>query len=302
MKPHTYCPFSTGLTNFVGMLTLALFLVAGVGCSSTPDTTDDPAPSAEEGVVDDEEQPVDDEVSIPTPVDEDVYEVVTANEDIPRGTNLSEDSVTTREVPRMYLPANPLLASDLSIYLGMPVSEDIPAGSLILSGNFRVSEVARVASARVPSGERGYILPGDATGGEHTPIRAGDRLDILGSISSGDDVITTTLLQNVTVISVGSSTPHENTGSGGQVAVALTPEEAELLTVVRDNGSLSVMFRNREDTQTFSYEPRSAHDVFEALNSVHQEAEEQTQDVAPCEPGEIRNDAGKCEQEVHITR
>ena len=55
----------------------------------------------------------------------DQVEVVKAARNIPAGTPLTKDRITTEKVPRKFLPPNPLLESELNIYLGTPVAVNV---------------------------------------------------------------------------------------------------------------------------------------------------------------------------------
>ncbi len=248
---------------------LMILLVIGIGCATTGCQLDEFGASDNEAAESDDGEPASERMAESDTHPGGLREVVTATVDISSGTVLAEELITTQEVPDHHLPTNPLLAEELMIYLGMPVEVDIDADSMLSTSHFKGSGSARTAASQIPSGERAYFLPGDSTGGQSTPIQPGDRLDILGTMPSDGDSLTLSVLQNVTVISVGScvSTIGDQRCIPGDVAVAVTPEEAELLTVLRDMGSLTVLLRNHEDRDPVPADPRSSRDVLQALES-----------------------------------
>ncbi len=73
----------------------------------------------------------------------DQVEVVKAARNIPAHTSMTKDRITTEKVPRKYLPPNPLLESELNIYLGTPVMKNVEEGAMILTSDFSVKEVSR---------------------------------------------------------------------------------------------------------------------------------------------------------------
>ena len=73
----------------------------------------------------------------------DQIEVVKAHEKLPAGTPLTKDRLRTEKVPRKFLPPNPLLESELSIYLGTPVAVTVDEGAMILTSDFSVPEYSR---------------------------------------------------------------------------------------------------------------------------------------------------------------
>lgn len=66
----------------------------------------------------------------------DQVQVVKAAREIDAGTPLARDAITTSKVPRKFLPPNPLLESELNIYLGTPTARALSAGSMILASDF----------------------------------------------------------------------------------------------------------------------------------------------------------------------
>ncbi len=68
-------------------------------------------------------------------------EVVKAARNIPAGTPLTKDRITTEMVPERFLPPNPLLIEDLNIYLGIPFAVNVEEGAMVLASDFSVHEL-----------------------------------------------------------------------------------------------------------------------------------------------------------------
>ena len=252
----------------------------------------------------------------------DPEQVVVAATDIRAGRALSEDNITTQMVPARFLPANPLEAEDVNIYLGQPVSQDIEAGSMILTSDFAVAEVARTLSARVPSEERAMTVPVDAVSGVGGLLQPGDRVDILGTFpvgqrdelipeaSGGESIgyVTMSLLQNVTLLAVGQRIA--DVGQGGQarsgggysnVTMAMTPDEAELMVIAQTRGELTLLLRNREDLDTVPVTRRTLREVLEELDVINRERKERVvRSPPPCPPGQSRQSDGSCQRDLEI--
>ena len=81
----------------------------------------------------------------------DKVEVIKAAVNMPRGTPLTKDRVTYEKVPRKFLPPNPLLESELNIYLGSPVAVNVDEGAMILTSDFSVAEVTRMPQSFLTS-------------------------------------------------------------------------------------------------------------------------------------------------------
>ena len=251
--------------------------------------------------------------------------IIVAATDIPAGTPLREDNITTREVPGQFLPANPLLAQDVNIYLDQPVSQDIDAGAMMLTSYFAVTRSARTLSGRVPTDERAMTIAVDAISGVGGLLQPGDRVDILGTFpvgqrdelipeaSGGESIgyVTMSLLQNVTLLAVGQNIA--DVAEGGQpmrggyahVTMALTPDEAELMVIAQTRGELMLLLRNREDLDTVPVMRRTLRQVLEELEVINEERRERVdRRPPPCPPGQ-RRVSGRCEpiverQEIEI--
>lgn len=252
--------------------------------------------------------------------DEYTVDVAVASTNIPAGQRLNEERVTTKEVPRQFLPANPLMANDIEIYLGQPLGEEISAGDMILISDFSVDRAAQTLSGRIPSGERAMTIPVDAISGVAGLLEPGDRVDILGTFPVGqeDELIpdargqqqegyaTMSLLQNVTLLAVGprmSGTEEEVRGGGySNVTLSLTPDEAELMIIAQTRGELSLLLRNREDVEQVSVEQTTLREVLEDLDMLNEERRERVERrPTPCPPGQERVD-GECQDRIIIHR
>ncbi len=241
------------------------------------------------------------------------HQVMVAATDIAPGTPLTEELISTKEVPAQFLPANPLLREDLAYYLDQPVSGSIDAGDMILTSDFVVAEVARTLSARVPTGERAMTMPVDAISGVGGLLQPGDRVDILGTFPVGQEdelipeaggrdsigFVTMTLLQNVTLLAVGQRISDMGDGQYfagySNVTLSLTPDEAELMIIAQTRGELTLLLRNREDMDTVPVTRRTLREVLEELDVLNRERKERViRRPTPCPPGEERNQDGEC--------
>lgn len=218
-------------------------------------------------------------------------DVVVAARDIPAGTPLSDDYITTKSVPRQFLPPSPLMARDIDIYRGQPVAQNIEAEAMILTEDFAVTDMARTLSGRIPEGERAMAIPVDAISGVAGLLRPGDRVDLLGTFPVGQEdelipeaqggesvgYVTMSLLQNVTLLAVGqeiSDIPSgqqrgQRTGGYSNVTLSLTPDEAELMVIAQTRGQLQLLLRHRDDLDTVPITRRTLREVLEELDVIN---------------------------------
>lgn len=219
----------------------------------------------------------------------DQIEVVKAARNIPAGTPLSKDKITTEQVPQRFLPPNPLLENDLNIYLGTPLAVNVEEGAMILTSDFSVQEVSRTLSSKIPPQERAMSIAVDAISGVSGLLRPGDRIDILGTFPIGtkDQVVTDekgeegvgyvtmTMLQNVTLLATGQElsdvTNSENQQRGNSyatVTLSVTIDEAELLTIAQTRGKMTLLLRNRDDVDVSTVSKRTLRQVMEELEII----------------------------------
>jgi flagella basal body P-ring formation protein FlgA len=68
-------------------------------------------------------------------IEADRDEIIVAAEKIPAGTTITAEMLGVREVPRNFLPANPLHSSDVEMALGMTITETVREGALLLESD-----------------------------------------------------------------------------------------------------------------------------------------------------------------------
>lgn len=130
---------------------------------------------------------------------------------------------------------------------GMGLLPIIPTGMRAMA--VRVNEIIGVA---------GFILPGT-------------RVDVLvtGHPPTGSNSdVTTTVLQNITVLSANQQMQPDNRGAAINatvVNVLVTPEQAEILTLAGNEGRIALVLRNAIDQKT---EPVPVHETNELYSGV----------------------------------
>lgn len=217
--------------------------------------------------------------------------VVKAARNIPAGTPLTQELITTEQVPVKFLPPNPVMEKDVDIYLGTPLAVNVQEGAMILTSDFSVAEVSRDLSSKIPEEERALSIPVDAVSGVSGLLTPGDRVDILGTfpVSSKDELIpdaqgggsvgyvTMTLLQNVTLLAAGqrisSVGQQDRRSTYSTVTLSLTIDEAELLTIAQTRGKLTLLLRNRDDVAVAAVSKQTLKQVLEKLEVIQEQRE-----------------------------
>lgn len=150
---------------------------------------------------------------------------------VPKGGFSKREDVLDRPVISPIQPDEPILEARLAIRgSGGGVAPLIPPGMRAIS--VRVNEVVGVA---------GFVLPGM-------------RVDVLvtGRPSGHEDTMTNTVLQNITVLSVGQTLQVDAKSQSIKapvVTLLVTPLQAEAVTLADNQGHIQLVLRNSTDHQ-----------------------------------------------------
>lgn len=162
---------------------------------------------------------------------EDVKLTKVSVDHFPKGAFSKLEEVVDRPVISTVLGDEPVLEGRLAARgAGSGLAPIIPVGMRAVS--VRVSDVAGVA---------GFVLPGL-------------RVDVLvtGHPPNSNDMITTTCLQNILVLSAGQTIQPDAQGKAIQtptVTLLATLEQAEILTLANTQGSVQLVLRNSSDQE-----------------------------------------------------
>ncbi len=163
------------------------------------------------------------------------------------------DDVLDRAVVSSIMQDEPLLEGRLAPRgSGMGLAPIIPSGMRALA--VRVNEVIGVA---------GFILPG-----MRVDVLVTGRPPSTGAVND----MTTTVLQNITVLSANQQMQAEARGqaiNATVVNVLVTPEQAEILTLAGNEGKITLILRNAIDQKTDAV---PVHETSELYNGFHKPA------------------------------
>jgi len=159
----------------------------------------------------------------------DVKLVRVSPDGFPKGAFTKVEEVLDRPVVSNILLDEPLLEGRLAVKgSGMGLAPTIPVGMRAVT--VRVNDVA---------GAAGFVLPGL-------------KVDVLvtGRPPTGDSNMTSTVLQNVLVLSAGQAMQADSRGtpvSVTTVTLLATPTDAETLTLANGEGRIQLILRNSSD-------------------------------------------------------
>ena len=158
----------------------------------------------------------------------------------------------------------------------MRVAGGLRANEAVLWSDLtKISEHTRMLSGLVQNGLRAVTIDARAADFEGL-LRPGDRVDVLFTTPGKDAEggATTTLLQNLLVLSVGgdlgkrggtSNDEAGGLGRMGSVTLSATLEQAQVVTQAKERGKLGLTLRNPDDIQLVEGVPETtAKDVLAA--------------------------------------
>ncbi|MAC26103.1 MAG: Flp pilus assembly protein CpaB, partial [Myxococcales bacterium] len=162
--------------------------------------------------------------------------------------------------------------------LGIRVNTPVRANqSLLWTDLATTASERRDLSTLLREGMRALTVRTGVTSAFGGLLRAGDRVDVLLTANrpGGEERVTVPLLQNVLVLAVGADTggpdqsdeeaEQANNRRGRDVSLAVTLEQATLLTHARDRGELQLILRNPDDVEIVGGVPETTDtDLIEA--------------------------------------
>ena len=189
------------------------------------------------------------------PTVEETAQIAVAKVDLPWGTKLTSEALTSAKFIKDTLPAGYFtdLAALNNRVLLSPLNKNEP---VLESRLAPVSVTTGGVSAVIPSGKRAIAVKGDKVIGLSGLIQPGNRVDVLVSITNPETEteITKIVLQDILVLA--ANTKIEKGAKEGEAApvdvytLEVTPEEGERLSLAATRGRLQFALRNSTDMET----------------------------------------------------
>ncbi|MEI6971265.1 MAG: Flp pilus assembly protein CpaB [bacterium] len=188
--------------------------------------------------------------------------VVIAERDLPSGTLINaERDIAFSSVPRSGLSGEPVTPEEVDRIIGRKLRFPLSAKQPILWNYVDIPNRARSGlSSTVGKGNRAISIPVGGVSAVSGLVQPDDCVDIIGtftlpSATAGTvETVTMTMLENVTVLAVGSrlaTSPlsrSESVTGYGMVTLEVSPGEAELLVFASQmKGRLTLSLRNPTD-------------------------------------------------------
>ena len=194
--------------------------------------------------------------------------VVVATQNIPKGATVLPKMLRQIKFPVQYMQPGALQNPNAAV--GKIALADIIKDEQILSTKLTtVRKTEDSLAVRLPTGKRAFTIKIDplmAVGGQ---IRTGDYIDIIGSFPYTQNIdgravtenVSVTLFQKILVMGINSS------GGGLVFILALTPQEAAILSYAMTQGALRFVLRQPLDTAIESVPPIEANALWQYILS-----------------------------------
>ncbi|HWV39126.1 MAG TPA: Flp pilus assembly protein CpaB [Vulgatibacter sp.] len=178
--------------------------------------------------------------------------VLVASTDVEEGTAITFEMLATSRIPEQFATASVVKTDYAESVVGQRVLVPLRAGDPILWSHFETARSLDKLSNGIMRKGRAITVPvteRTAVGGW---IRPNDHVDVIGTFRdpATQEMVTVTLLQNVLVLATGRSSasqPGEGGRGYGDISLLVLPEEAEILVLAQEIGSITFVLRNPEE-------------------------------------------------------
>lgn len=200
--------------------------------------------------------------------------ILRAVKPIERGALLSDEHLVEASVPASYLEARAVRAAERAKVVGIRLANGLDTQDALLWSDLAIAQEQRDLSSLIQPGSRGVTIRADSGFDPESAelIRPGDYVDVIatmaarpGQVDPKADVSSIVLLQRILVLAVGSDTEaqafragdgEKSPARGAQMlTLSLKVEEAQLLSLAKERGALSVILRPPHDTRILEGAP-----------------------------------------------
>lgn len=184
------------------------------------------------------------------PESKEMKDVVVAAKPLGIGASIKPGDVKVSKVPIDQFPKGGF--SKVEEVMDRPVVSSILLEEAVIVGRLGERGSGQGIAPIIPVGMRAVTVRVTEVVGVAGFVLPGMRVDVLvtGRPPESNDTITTTVLQNIVVLSAGQTYQPDAKGqaiNASTVTVLVTPEQAELLTLAGNEGRIQLVLRNGSD-------------------------------------------------------
>ncbi len=182
--------------------------------------------------------------------------VVAAARDVPEGTTLDMDMIEQRPIPEQFVTGSVVRPDSVNYVVGQQVMVPLQAGDPVLWSHFESTRGAETLSHMIQKQGRAVAVAVDDVQAVSGWVRPNDHVDLIGTFRDPNtrELVTVTLMQNIIVLATGKITGSTNINLLSEsdrrynsVSLLVLPEEAEILSLASELGTLTLALRNPED-------------------------------------------------------
>lgn len=187
--------------------------------------------------------------------EQELARIVVASQNLEFGMPLTTSNIKLANWPANSVPAGAFTSLEDAMRDGRVALRPILTGEPILAERVSGKDGRASISYEIPEGMRAVSIPVSAVSSVSGFVRPGDVVDVLLTRnvpgSDGGEKMTDVLLPNVQVLAIDQTAGIKNTNPAvGKTAVMLTDlTGAQILTLARDVGTMSLVLRNVENQE-----------------------------------------------------
>jgi pilus assembly protein CpaB len=179
-------------------------------------------------------------------------DLVVASKPLNVGTTIKPGDVTVSKVPLAAFPKSGF--SKVEEVLDRPVVSNILAEEAVIEGRLAPRGAGAGLAPVIPVGMRAVTVRVNDVVGVAGFVLPGMRVDVTvtGRPSSSNETLTTTVLQNITVLSAGQTMAPDSRGAAinaQTVTLLVSPEQAEIIVLAGSEGRIQLILRNGSDNE-----------------------------------------------------
>ena len=198
--------------------------------------------------------------------------VVVAAKDIPAGAALEQAALEVMQWPAVAVPEDAL--SSLEAANGRVARVWVFKGEAIVPGRLARAGTSPGLEARITPGMRAMSIRINDVGGMSGLVQPNSRVDVLVSLREAGNQLTEEVsklfLENMRVLSMGSRTTRDDSGEPTPATTAtleVTPTQAEKLAVAMRQGTIQLVLRGFDDSDTSTTKGSTSSEVLAQLRA-----------------------------------
>jgi pilus assembly protein CpaB len=183
-------------------------------------------------------------------------EVVVSAEDVTEGTRLEINMIAKRKIPEQFVTKSTIRPKDVEKVLGQTIVVNLHEGDPLQWSNFQETHGFERLSNIIPRQGRAVTVRLNSEAAVGHFVRPNDHVDVIGTFRdpATNQMVSLTILQNVVVLATGKLTSATNFNvlpeserTYSHATIAVLPEDAEIMVLAQELGTLYMSLRNPED-------------------------------------------------------